>query len=129
MRSFGVFLEGLSLFISLLFGIGYFIDITSLFLAIVLYLIGHYLKHNFSYRHFSVSQRSKPFLQSFLRKTFHAVAYVILFVFLGYLLPKLINTDFYITHLQNLTQSTGEIIDEIISFWMNIPYRLMRYEH
>ena len=51
----------LSAIISLLLGLEYFSDATIVFLAFPLYLIGHYVKHNFTYRNFKISRRSKPF--------------------------------------------------------------------
>ena len=51
----------LSAIISLLFGLKYFSEAAIVLVAFPLYLIGHYVKHNFTYRNFKISTRSKSF--------------------------------------------------------------------
>ena len=117
----------LSAIIAILFGLEYFSEATLVFVAFPLYLIGHYVKHNFSYRNFKISKRSKPFFESILKNSIHAVAYLAIFVFVGYLLLALSKTDFYLNNLQSFTQGTLNLMDEVIKFWINMPYRLMKY--
>ena len=117
----------LSAIISILFGLEYFSEATLVFVAFPLYLIGHYVKHNFSYRNFKISKRSKPFFESILKNSIHAVAYLAIFVFVGYLLLAISKTDFYLNNLQSFTQGTLNLMDEVIKFWINMPYRLMKY--
>ena len=117
----------LSAIISLLFGLKYFSEATVVFLAFPLFLIGHYVKHNFTYRNFKISRRSKPFFESILKNSIHAVAYLAIFVFVGYLLLAISKTDFYLNNLQSFTQGTLNLMDEVIKFWINMPYRLMKY--
>ena len=117
----------LSAIISLLFGLKYFSDASIEFLAFPLYLIGHYMKHNFSYRNFKISRRSKPFFESIVKNSIHGIAYVTIYIFIGYLLLTISKTDFYLNNLQSLTQGTINLIDEMIRFWINLPNRLMKY--
>ena len=117
----------LSTIIAILFGLEYFSEATLVFVAFPLYLIGHYVKHNFSYRNFKISKRSKPFFESILKNSIHAVAYLAIFVFVGYLLLAISKTDFYLNNLQSFTQGTLNLMDEVIKFWINMPYRLMKY--
>jgi hypothetical protein len=117
----------LSAIIAILFGLEYFSEATLVFVAFPLYLIGHYVKHNFSYRNFKISKRSKPFLESIVKNSIHAVAYLAIFVFVGYLLLAISKTDFYLNNLQSFTQGTLNLMDEVIKFWINMPYRLMKY--
>ena len=117
----------LSAIISLLFGLKYFSEATVVFVAFPLYLIGHYEKHKFTYRNFKISRRSKPFLESIVKNSIHAIAYVTIYIFIGYLLLTLSKTDFYLNNLQSLTQGTINLIDEMIRFWINLPNRLMKY--
>ena len=117
----------LSAIIAILFGLKYFSEATLVFAAFPLYLIGHYVKHNFSYRNFKISKRSKPFFESILKNSIHAVAYLAIFVFVGYLLLAISKTDFYLNNLQSFTQGTLNLMDEVIKFWINMPYRLMKY--
>lgn len=117
----------LSAITAILFGLEYFSEATLVFVAFPLYLIGHYVKHNFSYRNFKISTRSKPFFESILKNSIHAVAYLAIFVFVGYLLLAISKTDFYLNNLQSFTQGTLNLMDEVIKFWINIPYRLMKY--
>ena len=127
MRAFGNLFIILSLIISTLFGLEYFSEATIVFVAFPLYLIGHYVKHNFSYRNFKISKRSKPFFESILKNSIHAVAYLAIFVFVGYLLLAISKTDFYLNNMQSFTQGTLNLMDEVIKFWINMPYRLMKY--
>ena len=127
MRAFGNLLIILSAIISILFGFEYFSEASIEFLAFPLYLIGHYMKHNFTYRNFKISRRSKPFFESILKNTIQAIAYVTIFIFVGYILLKISKTDFYLNNLQSLTQGSINLVDEVIKFWINLPNRLMKY--
>ncbi len=127
MRAFGNLLIILSAIIPILFGLEYFSEATIVFLAFPLYLIGHYLRHNFTYRNFKISRRSKPFFESILKNTIQAIAYVTIFIFVGYILLKISKTDFYLNNLQSLMQSSIDVINEIIRFWINLPSQLMKY--
>ncbi|CEZ19438.1 protein of unknown function [Candidatus Methylopumilus planktonicus] len=117
----------LSAIIAILFGLEYFSEAKSVIVAFPLYLTGHYIKHNFTYRNFKISTRSKPFFKSILKNSIHAIAYITIFIFLGYLLLAISKTDFYLNNLQSLTQGTISLMDEVIKFWINLPYRLMKY--
>ena len=117
----------LSAIIAILFGLEYFSEAKTVFVAFPLYLTGHYIKHNFTYRNFKISTRSKPFLKSVLKNSIHAIAYITIFIFLGYLLLVISKTDFYINNFQSLTQGTISLMDEVIKFWINLPNRLMKY--
>ena len=128
MRAFGNLLIILSAIIPILFGLEYFSEASIVLVAFPLYLIGHYVKHNFTYRNFKISTRSKPFLESILRNAIHAVTYLTIFIFLGYLLLVISKTDFYLNNLQGLTQGTINLVEEVIKFWLNLPIRLMKYE-
>ena len=127
MRAFGNLLIILSAIIPILFGLEYFSEATIVFLAFPLYLIGHYVRHNFTYRNFKISRRSKPFFESILKNTIQAIAYVTIFIFVGYILLKISKTDFYLNNLQSLMQSSIDVINEIIRFWINLPSQLMKY--
>ena len=127
MRAFGNLLIILSAIIPILFGLEYFSEASIVLVAFPLYLIGHYVKHNFTYRNFKISTRSKPFLESILRNAIHAVTYLTIFIFLGYLLLVISKTDFYLNNLQGLTQGTINLVEEVIKFWLNLPIRLMKY--
>ena len=117
----------LSAIISLLFGLKYFSEATVVFLAFPLFLIGHYVKHNFTYRNFKISRRSKPFFESILKNSIHAIAYITIYIFIGYLLLTISKTDFYLNNFQSITQGTINLIDEMIRFWISLPNRLMKY--
>ena len=117
----------LSAIISLLFGLEYFSDATVVLGAFPLYLVGHYVKHNFTYRNFKISTRSKPFFESILKNSIHAIAFITIYIFIGYLLLTISKTDFYLNNLQSLTQGTISSMDEVIKFWINLPNRLMKY--
>ena len=117
----------LSAIISLLLGLKYLSEATIVFVAFPLYLVGHYVKHNFTYRNFKISTRSKPFFESILKNSIHAIAYITIYIFIGYLLLTISKTDVYLNNLQSLTQGTISLMDEVIKFWINLPYRLMKY--
>ena len=117
----------LSAIISILFGLEYFSEASIEFLAFPLYLIGHYMKHNFTYRNFKISRRSKPFFESILKNAIQAIAYVTIFIFVGCILLKISKTDFYLNNLQSLMQGSIDLINEIIRFWINLPSQLMKY--
>ena len=117
----------LSAIISLLLGLKYFSDATVVFAAFPLYLIGHYVKHNFTYRNFKISTRSKPFFESIVKNSIHAIAYVTIYIFIGYLLLTISKNDFYLNNFQSITQGAINLIDEMIRFWINLPSRLMKY--
>ena len=127
MRAFGNLLIILSAIIPILFGLEYFSEATIVFLAFPLYLTGYYIKHNFTYRNFKISTRSKPFFKSILKNSIHGIAYITIFIFLGYLLLAISKTDFYLNNLQSLTQGSINLVDEVIKFWINLPNRLMKY--
>ena len=117
----------LSAIISLLLGLKYLSEATIVFVAFPLYLVGHYVRHNFTYRNFKISTRSKPFFESILKNSIHAIAYITIYIFIGYLLLTISKTDFYLNNLQSLTQGTISSMDEVIKFWINLPNRLMKY--
>ena len=117
----------LSAIISLLFGLKYFSEAAIVLVAFPLYLIGHYVKHNFTYRNFKISRRSKPFFESILKNSIHAIAYITIYIFIGYLLLTISKTDFYLNNFQSITQGTINLIDEMIRFWISLPIRLMKY--
>ena len=117
----------LSAIISLLFGLKYFSEATVVFLAFPLFLIGHYVKHNFTYRNFKISRRSKPFFESIVKNSIHAIAFVTIYIFIGYLLLAISKNDFYLNNFQSITQGTINLIDEMIRFWISLPNRLMKY--
>jgi len=117
----------LSAIISLLFGLKYFSEATVVFLAFPLFLIGHYVKHNFTYRNFKISRRSKPFFESILKNSIHAIAFVTIYIFIGYLLLTISKNDFYINNMQSLMQGPIDLINEMINFWISLPNRLMKY--
>ena len=127
MRAFSNLFIILSVIISILFGLEYFSEATTVFLAFLLYLTGHYVRHNFTYRNFKISSRSKPFLESILKNAIQAIAYVTIFIFVGYLLLVISKTDFYLNHLQSLMQGCIDVINEVIKFWINLPNQLMKY--
>ena len=127
MRALGNLFIILSAIISLLFGLEYFSDATIVFVAFPLYLVGHYVKHNFTYRNFKISTRSKPFFESILKNSIHAIAFVTIYIFIGYLLLTISKTDFYLNNMQSLMQGSIDVINEIIRFWINLPNRLMKY--
>ena len=117
----------LSAIISLLFGLKYFSDATVVFLAFPLFLLGHYVKHNFTYRNFKISRRSKPFFESIVKNSIHGIAYVTIYIFIGYLLLTISKNDFYLNNMQSLMQGPIDLINEMINFWISLPNRLMKY--
>ena len=117
----------LSAIISLLFGLKYLSEATIVFVAFPLYLVGHYVKHNFTYRNFKISTRSKPFLKSILKNSIHAIAFVTIYIFIGYLLLTISKNDFYLNNMQSLMQGPIDLINEMINFWISLPNRLMKY--
>jgi hypothetical protein len=127
MRALSNLLIILSAIIPILFGLKYFSDATVVLAAFPLYLIGHYVKHNFTYRNFKVSRRSKPFFESIVKNSIHGIAYLTIFIFVGYLLLAISKTDFYLNNLQSFTHGTLNLLEEVIKFWINMPYRLMKY--
>ncbi|QDC51089.1 hypothetical protein FIT74_03440 [Candidatus Methylopumilus universalis] len=127
MRAFGNLLIILSAIIPILFGLEYFSEATIVFLAFPLYLTGHYIKHNFTYRNFKISRRSKPFFKSILKNSIHAIAFVTIYIFIGYLLLAISKNDFYLNNMQSLMQGPIDLINEMINFWISLPNRLMKY--
>ena len=127
MRALSNLLIILSAIISLLLGLKYFSDATIVFLAFPLYLIGHYVKHDFTYRNFKISRRSKPFFESILKNSIHAIAFVTIYIFIGYLLLTISKNDFYLNNMQSLMQGPIDLINEMINFWISLPNRLMKY--
>ena len=117
----------LSAIISLLLGLKYFSEAAIVFVAFPLYLIGHYVKHNFTYRNFKISTRSKPFFESIVKNSIHAIAFVTIYIFIGYLLLTISKNDFYINNMQSLMQGPIDLINEMINFWISLPNRLMKY--
>ena len=117
----------LSAIISLLFGLKYFSEAANVLVAFPLYLIGHYVKHNFTYRNFKISIRSKPFFESIVKNSIHAIAFVTIYIFIGYLLLTISKNDFYINNMQSLMQGPIDLINEMINFWISLPNRLMKY--
>ena len=117
----------LSAIISLLLGLKYFSEATIVFVAFPLYLVGHYVKHNFTYRNFKISTRSKPFFESILKNSIHAIAFVTIYIFIGYLLLTISKNDFYLNNIQSLMQGPIDLINEMINFWISLPNRLMKY--
>ena len=127
MRAFGNLFIILSMIISILFGLEYFSEASIVLLAFPLYLIGHYVKHNFTYRNFKISTRSKPFFESILKNSIHAIAFVTIYIFIGYLLLTISKNDFYLNNMQSLMQGPIDLINEMINFWISLPNRLMKY--
>ena len=127
MRALSNLLIILSAIISLLFGLKYFSEAAIVLVAFPLYLIGHYVKHNFTYRNFKISTRSKPFFESILKNSIHAIAFVTIYIFIGYLLLTISKNDFYINNMQSLMQGPIDLINEMINFWISLPNRLMKY--
>ena len=117
----------LSAIIAILFGLEYFSEAKSVIVAFPLYLTGHYIKHNFTYRNFKISRRSKPFFKSILKNSIHAIAFVTIYIFIGYLLLTISKNDFYLNNMQSLMQGPIDLINEMINFWISLPNRLMKY--
>jgi len=127
MRALSNLLIILSAIISLLFGLKYFSDVLILLVAFVLHLAGQHFKNNFNFRHFKVSNRSKPFLSSMVRTSIHTSIYLALFIFIGYLMLIFSTTEFYLSHLQGITQHIIDLINQILTFWVNLPSQLLKY--
>ena len=127
MRSLGNLFIILSVIIAILFGLEYFSDVLILLVAFVLHLAGQHFKNNFNFRHFKVSSRSKSFLNSIVRISIHTSIYLALFVFIGYLLLIFSRTEFYISYMQSITQHIIDLINQTLTFWINLPNRLMKY--
>ena len=127
MRAFSNLLIILSAIISILFGLKYFSEAAIVLVAFPLYLIGHYVKHNFTYRNFKISTRSKPIFKSILKNSIHAIAFVTIYIFIGYLLLTISKNDFYLNNMQSLMQGPIDLINEMINFWISLPNRLMKY--
>ena len=127
MRTLGNLFIILSVIIAILFGLEYFSDVLILLLAFALHLAGQNFKNNFNFRHFKVSTRSKPFLSSVVRISIHTSIYLALFVFIGYLMLIFSRTEFYLSHLQSITQGVIDLINQILTFWVNIPSQLLKY--
>ena len=127
MRTLGNLFIILSVIIAILFGLEYFSDVLILLVAFVLHLAGQHFKNNFNFRHFKVSTRSKPFLNSIVRISIHTSIYLALFTFVGYLLLIFSRTEFYLSHLQSITQGVIDLINQILTFWVNLPSQLLKY--
>ena len=127
MRTLGNLFIILSVIISILFGLEYFSEVFMLLVAFALHLAGQNFKNNFNYRHFKVSSRSKPFLNSIVRISIHTSIYLALFVFIGYLLLIFSRTEFYISYLQSITQHIIDLINKTLTFWINLPTKLLKY--
>jgi len=127
MRTLGNLFIILSVIISILFGLEYFSDVFVLLEAFAIHLAGQYFKNNFHYKHFKISSRSKPFLNSIVRISFHTLMYLTLFVFVGYLILSFSRTEFYVSYLQSMMQHIIDWINQILTFWINLPTQLMKY--
>jgi len=127
MRSLGNLFIILSVIIAILFGLEYFSDVLILLVAFVLHLAAQHFKNNFNFRHFKVSNRSKPFLSSMVRTSIHTSIYLALFIFIGYLMLIFSTTEFYLSHLQSITQHIIDLINQMLTFWVNLPSQLLKY--
>ena len=127
MRTLGNLFIILSVIISILFGLEYFSDVLILLVAFVLHFAGQHFKNNFNFRHFKVSNRSKPFLNSIFRISIHTSIYLALFTFVGYLLLIFSRTEFYLSHLQSITQAIVDLTNQMLTFWINLPSQLLKY--
>ena len=127
MRRLGNLFIILSVIIAILFGLEYFTDFIVLLIAFTLHLAGQNFKNNFNFRHFKVSDRSKPFLNSIVRISIHTSIYLALFTFVGYLLLIFSKTEFYLSHLQSITQAIFDLINQMLTFWINLPSQLLKY--
>ena len=127
MRTLGNLFIILSVIISILFGLEYFSDVLILLVAFAFHLAGQYFKNNFNFRHFKVSNRSKPFLNSIIRISIHTLIYLTLFVFIGYLILIFSKTEFYLSHLQSITQAIVDLTNQMLTFWINLPTQLLKY--
>lgn len=127
MRSLGKLFIILSVIIAILFGLEYFSDVLILLVAFVLHLTGQHFKNNLNFRRFKVSTRSKPFLSSMVRTSIYTSIYLALFIFIGYLMLIFSTTEFYLSHLQGITQHIIDLINQILTFWVNLPSQLLKY--
>ena len=127
MRRLGNLFITLSVIIAILFGLEYFSDVLILLVAFAFHLTGQYFKNNFNFRHFKVSNRSKPFLNSIIRISIHTLIYLTLFVFIGYLILIFSKTEFYLSHLQSITQAIVDLTNQMLTFWINLPTQLLKY--
>ena len=127
MRTLGNLFIIISVIIAILFGLEYFSDVLILLLAFALHLAGQHFKNNFNFRHFKVSTRSKPFLSSVVRISIHTSIYLALFVFIGYLMLIFSRTEFYLSHLQSITQGVIDLTNQMLTFWLNLPTQLLKY--
>ena len=127
MRTLGNLFIILSVIIAILFGLEYFSDVLILLVAFVLHLAGQNFKNNFNYKHFKVSNRSKPFLNSIVRISIHTLIYLTLFVVIGYLMLIFSRTEFYLSHLQSMKQHIIDLINQTLTFWINLPTQLLKY--
>ena len=127
MRTLGNLFIILSVIIAILFGLEYFSEVFMLLVAFALHLAGQNFKNNFNYRNFKISSRSKPFLNSIIRISIHTLIYLTLFVFIGYLLLIFSRTEFYLSHLQSITQHIIDLINQTYTFWINLPTKLLKY--
>jgi len=127
MRRLGNLFIILSVIIAILFGLEYFTDFIVLLIAFTLHLAGQNFKNNFNFRHFKVSDRSKPFLNSIVRISIHTSIYLALFTFVGYLLLIFSKTEFYLSHLQSITQAIVDLTNQMLTFWINLPSQLLKY--
>ena len=127
MRTLGNLFIILSAIISILFGLEYFSDVLILLVAFALHLAGQHSKNILNIKRFKVSSRSKPFLNSIVRISIHTSIYLALFIFIGYLMLIFSRTEFYLSHLQSITQGLIELINEFLTFWINLPNQLLKY--
>ena len=127
MRTLGNLFIILSVIISILFGLEYFSEVFMLLVAFVLHLAGQHFKNNFNFRHFKVSSRSKSFLNSIVRISIHTSIYLALFVFIGYLMLIFSRTEFYLSHLQSITQGVIDLTNQMLTFWLNLPTQFLNY--
>jgi hypothetical protein len=127
MRTLGNLFNILSVIIAILFGLEYFSDVLILLVAFALHLAGQHFKNNLNFRHFKVSTRSKPFLNSIVRISIHTSIYLALFFFIGYLMLIFSRTEFYLSHLQSITQGVIDLTNQMLTFWLNLPTQLLKY--
>jgi hypothetical protein len=116
-----------SVIIAILFGLEYFSDVLILLVAFALHLAGQHSKNILNIKRFKVSSRSKPFLNSIVRISIHTSIYLALFVFIGYLILIFSRTEFYLSHLQSITQGVVDLINQILTFYINLPSQLLKY--
>ena len=119
----------LSALLALMSGMNDFSEYIYFLIAGILYLIARYFKYYDNYRHWKVSTRSKPFLSRFIPNIFRAFIFVLIYSLIGYGFLLISKTDFYVAYFQSFIQSALKITDEIITFWINVPYQLMKYGH